>query len=202
MVLARRSVHAPNNMPLNSSDSNPQFISRRASRVRRCSQPNSLGDAVKHQRSSQSGNLSRKLFHRLSINQCPWAYPPRSNYIRNVEVEWHISPLRNYGLYCIAATPSPLLFIRCSNKYTRPDFISLTWFWWLSQFSIQNLSRHFESSGEHDLKGIQELEAEFLKIGCSNVPISDVQLHAALDVLNSRCWWTKWALALVPTLNN
>ena len=35
-------------------------------------------------------------------------------------------------------------------------------------------------------KGIQELEAEFLKIGCSNVPISDVQLHAALDVLNSR----------------
>ena len=35
-------------------------------------------------------------------------------------------------------------------------------------------------------KGIQELEAEFLKIGCSNIPISEVQLQTALNILNSR----------------
>ena len=35
-------------------------------------------------------------------------------------------------------------------------------------------------------KAIQELEAEFLRIGCSNLPVSAVQLQNALDILNSR----------------
>ena len=35
-------------------------------------------------------------------------------------------------------------------------------------------------------KGIQELEAEFLKVGCSNVPVSDINLQSALDILNGR----------------
>ena len=35
-------------------------------------------------------------------------------------------------------------------------------------------------------KGIQELEAEFLKIGCSNIQVSEIQLQTALDILNGR----------------
>ena len=35
-------------------------------------------------------------------------------------------------------------------------------------------------------KGIQELEAELLKSGCSNTPVTSLKLQCALDVLNSR----------------
>ena len=146
MVLARRSVEAPNNTLLNSSDSSPKFISRRASLVRRCSQPNSLGDAVKHQRFSQSGNLSQKLFSRLSINQCPWAYH-RYQITFKTSRSNGMSPHSGF----MGFTAISISFHLTLQQYTRPDLISITWFWWSSQGPIQNLSHHFESSGEHDL---------------------------------------------------